>query len=188
MAKSEDKKLLKTPLYEQAKSLNARFVPFSGWSMPVQFSGLKQEHQAVRSNVGMFDISHMGKFALKGKDLIPQLQKLVPSELARLHEGKAQYTVLLNTKAGIIDDIIFYHQGTNDAGETVGFLIVNAATKDKDKEWILSHLDSSKIEFQDLSADKVLIAVQGPNAVKVYSQWSQQILLSYLLLVIYKQR
>ncbi len=167
MAQSENNNLLKTPLYEQAKSLNARFVPFSGWSMAVQFAGLKQEHQAVRSNVGMFDISHMGKFALKGKDLIPQLQKLVPSELARLSEGKAQYTVLLNAKAGIIDDIIFYHQGTNELGETVGFLIVNAATKDKDKQWILSHLEDSDIEFQDLSAEKVLIAVQGPNAVNV---------------------
>lgn len=159
--------LLKTPLYDLALEQKARFVPFSGWSMPVQFAGLKQEHQAIRSDVGMFDISHMGKFALQGRDLIPQLQKLVPSDLARLSKGQAQYTVLLNPQGGIIDDIIFYHQGETTTGETKGFLIVNAATKDKDREWISSHLTDSKIDFQDVSSDRVLIAVQGPAAAKV---------------------
>jgi aminomethyltransferase len=167
MADSANTSLLKTPLYELALAQKARFVPFSGWSMPVQFSGLKQEHQAVRSHVGMFDISHMGKFALQGKDLITQLQKLVPSDLARLSKGEAQYTVLLNPQGGIIDDIIFYHQGVTTTGAIKGFLIVNAATKDKDKEWILSHLTDSDIQFQDLSSDRVLLALQGKNAVEI---------------------
>ena len=167
MAELAKTSLLKTPLYDLAEELKARFVPFSGWLMPVQFGGLKQEHQAVRSHVGMFDISHMGKFALQGKDLIPQLQKLVPSNLARLDKGQAQYTVLLNSQGGIIDDIIFYHQGETATGETKGFLIVNAATKEKDKQWILSHLTDSEIQFQDLSSDRVLIAVQGREAVEI---------------------
>ena len=167
MAELANTPLLKTPLYDQAEELQARFVPFSGWLMPVQFVGLKQEHQAVRSSVGMFDISHMGKFALQGKDLITQLQKLVPSNLARLKKGEAQYTVLLNPQGGIIDDIIFYHQGETAQGDTRGFLIVNAATKEKDKQWILQHLADSEIEFQDLSSDRVLIAVQGSQAVRV---------------------
>ena len=167
MAESLNTPLLMTPLYELALEQKARFVPFSGWSMPVQYVGLKQEHQAVRSNAGMFDISHMGKFALQGKDLIPQLQKLVPSDLARLSKGQAQYTVLLNPQGGIIDDIIFYHQGETAEGETKGFLIVNAATKDKDREWILSHLTGSEVKFEDWSDDRVLIALQGSAAVEI---------------------
>ena len=154
--------LQKTPLYDLASAANARFVPFSGWLMPVQFSGLKQEHEAVRSQVGMFDISHMGKFALAGEDPVAALQPLVPSNLRRLKQGEAQYTVLLNESGGIIDDIIYYHQGASK-----GFLIVNAATKDKDKQWILEHIKESNIEFQDLSSDRVLIALQGKEAVTI---------------------
>ncbi len=157
--------LLRTPLYDVLKEQKARFVPFSGWEMPVQFEGLKKEHQAVRSTVGMFDISHMGKFALVGKDLITQLQALVPSDLSRLSSGEAQYTVLLNEKGGIIDDIIFYHQGETETGEQKGILIVNAATKDKDKHWILDHLKS--VSFQDLSRDRILLAIQGKETTNV---------------------
>lgn len=112
--------LLRTPLYEQAVELKARLTPFAGWEMAVQFSGIAQEHQAVRTKVGMFDISHMGKFTLQGTELISKLQYLVPSDLSRLQPGQAQYTVLLNTDAGILDDIIFYYQGYNDAGEQRG--------------------------------------------------------------------
>lgn len=151
--------LLRTPLYDVLKEQQARFVPFSGWEMPVQFTGLKKEHQAVRSTVGMFDISHMGKFVLVGKDLIAELQALVPSDLSRLSNGQAQYTVLLNEKAGIIDDIIFYDQGETETGEQKGILIVNAGTKDKDKNWLLSHLKTSSLE--DLSSDRILLAIQG---------------------------
>ena len=167
MAESSNTPLLMTPLYELALEQKARFVPFSGWSMPVQYVGLKQEHQAVRSSAGMFDISHMGKFALQGRDLIPQLQKLVPSDLARLSKGRAQYTVLLNNRGGIIDDIIFYHQGETAEGETKGFLIVNAATKDKDREWIVSHLADSEVKFEDWSSDRILIALQGSLALEI---------------------
>jgi aminomethyltransferase len=131
---------------------------FSGWEMPVQFSGLVPEHETVRDRVGMFDISHMGKFTLHGTDSIAQLEKLVPSDLSRLQPGQAQYTVLLNPQAGIIDDIIVYLQ---DAENVV--VIVNAGTKDKDKEWLLTHLDLDRVEFSDLSATHALIAIQGPD-------------------------
>ena len=103
--------LVRTPLFELAVEQNARLTAFSGWEMPVQYVGVKQEHQAVRTTAGMFDISHMGKFALAGKTLLKQLQFLVPSDLERLQPGQAQYTVLLNPQGGIIDDIIFYYQG-----------------------------------------------------------------------------
>lgn len=157
--------LSRTALFDLAVELKARLTPFAGWEMPVQYSGISAEHQAVRTSAGMFDISHMGKFALRGKDLIAEIQKLVPSDLSRLQPGQAQYTVLLNPEAGIIDDIIFYYQGETEAGEQRGFIIVNAATTEKDKRWLLSHLDATQIDFQNLSAKKVLIAVQGPKAV-----------------------
>ena len=157
--------LSRTHLYELAVELKARLTPFAGWEMPVQYTGISAEHQAVRTSAGMFDISHMGKFALQGKDLIPLLQKLVPSDLSRLQAGQAQYTVLLNADGGIIDDIIFYYQGETETGEQRGILIVNAATAEKDKRWLLSHLEADTIDFQNLSAEKVLIAIQGPLAI-----------------------
>ena len=165
MTPTQSSNLLRTPLFTLEQEQKARFVPFSGWEMPVQFIGLKQEHQAVRSKVGMFDISHMGKFTLVGKDLVSQLQTLVPSDLSRLQPQQAQYTVLLNPQGGIIDDIIFYRQEDTVTGEQQGILIVNAATTDKDRNWILEHISPNSIKLQDISRDRALIAVQGVEAV-----------------------
>jgi aminomethyltransferase len=158
--------ILRTPLFELAKTQHARFTAFSGWEMPVQFSGLKLEHHAVRSSAGMFDISHMGKFMLTGGDLITQLQTLVPSDLARLKPGLAQYTVLLNPQGGIVDDIIIYDRGRTLTGEEQALIIVNAGTTDKDKAWLLEHLNDS-ISLEDLTSDYALIALQGPQAAKI---------------------
>lgn len=163
--------LIRTPLFPLAQQLKARFTGFGGWEMPVQFNGITKEHEAVRTNAGMFDISHMGKFTLQGKDLIPQLQKLVPSDFSRLQPGQAQYSVLLNENGGIIDDIIFYYQGVDNTGTQRGVLIVNAATTAKDKAWLLKHIDTTAIQFQDVSSDKVLIAVQGPKATGILQQF-----------------
>lgn len=169
MAKPEENTLplYQTPLYFLAQELKARLTSFGGWEMPVQFSSITTEHQAVRNAAGIFDISHMGKFTLTGKNLIAQLQYLVPSDLSRLQPGQAQYTILLNPNAGIIDDIIFYYQGENSDGEQQGVMIVNAATTSKDKTWLLQHLDTQAINFQDLSKEKILVAVQGPKAVEL---------------------
>lgn len=165
--------LSRTPLYPLHLELNARMVPFSGWEMPVQYSGISQEHHAVRQQTGMFDISHMGKFVLSGANLIDQLQKLVPSDLSPLQPGEAQYTVMLNPAAGIVDDLIIYFQG-EVKGEQKITTIVNAATTDKDKNWLLSHLDMSRVEFQDLSLNKALIAVQGATAVQSLQAFVQE--------------
>jgi len=166
--------LLQTPLYELSLAQKARFTPFSGWEMPVQYTGLKQEHYAVRNTVGMFDISHMGKFALVGQNLIEQLQYLVPSNLASLQSGQAEYTVLLNSQAGIIDDIIFYYQGETATGEQQGLAIVNAATTAKDKAWLLEHFQANSVQLQDLSQQTALIAVQGPQAVSVLQSLAKE--------------
>ncbi len=170
MAKSEESNpetaipLARTPLFELAVEQKARFTAFSGWEMAVQYSGLGREHEAVRTSAGMFDISHMGKFAFNGEQLLEQLQPLVPSDLSRLQPGEAQYTLLLNSHAGILDDIIFYYQGENKAGEQQGVMIVNAATRARDKTWLFANLESAEVDFQDLSLEKALIAVQGPQA------------------------
>ena len=158
--------LLRTPLYDQAVELKARLTAFSGWEMAVQYSGLKNEHQAVRTSVGMFDISHMGKFILQGKELLKHLQKLVPSDLERLQPGRAQYTVLLNPQAGIIDDIIIYYQGKTQAGEQRVKMIVNAATTATDKAWLLANLKTTPVELEDISRQRVLIAIQGPQVIR----------------------
>jgi aminomethyltransferase len=156
--------LARTPLYQIGVELKARFSSFGDWEMPVQYSSITKEHEAVRNNAGIFDISHLGKFTLQGKNLIDQLENLVPSDLSRLQPSQAQYTVLLNPQAGIIDDIIIYYQGLDTIGTQKVVIIVNAATTDKDKSWILTHLDIQTVEFQDHSRDKILIAVQGPKA------------------------
>jgi aminomethyltransferase len=164
--------LAQTPLYQLAVELKARLTSFGGWEMPVQFTGISHEHEAVRNAAGMFDISHMGKFTLEGKSVISQLQGLVPSDLSRLQPGQAQYTVLLNERAGIIDDIIIYNQGKDGTtGIEKAVIIVNAATTGKDKAWLLQNLDAEEVKFQDLSREKVLIAVQGPKASSILQQF-----------------
>lgn len=175
MANQEDnaQSLARTALYQLGVELKARFTTFGGWEMPVQFTGISREHEAVRNSAGMFDISHMGKFTLQGKNLISQLQSLVPSDLNRLQPTQAQYTVLLNPQGGIIDDIIVYYQGEN-TGTQSAFIIVNASTTAKDKAWLLEHLDQNEVQFQDLSREKALIAVQGPKALKYLQPLVQQ--------------
>lgn len=157
--------LARTPLYDLSAELQARFTAFSGWEMPVQYSGIKQEHRAVRETAGMFDVSHMGKFTLQGQGVLNQLQRLVPTDLSRLKPGRAQYTVLLNPAGGIIDDLIIYLQPAADDDRDRVVIIANAATTDKDKTWLLEQLDTQTVDFQDCSRDRALVAVQGPEAV-----------------------
>lgn len=160
---SEITALRRTPLWDLHQAQQARMTAFSGWEMPVQYQGITAEHQAVRQQVGMFDISHMGKFRLRGNTLLAQLQWLVPSDLSCLQPGRAKYTVLLNSEAGILDDLIFYDQGQTPTGEEQLFAIVNAATTAKDQQWLRQHLDSA-ITFEDLTPEQALIAIQGPEA------------------------
>ncbi|MBD2494225.1 glycine cleavage system aminomethyltransferase GcvT [Nostoc sp. FACHB-280] len=161
--------LARTPLYQLGVELKARLTSFGGWEMPVQYSGITSEHEAVRNAAGMFDISHMGKFTLEGKTVIDQLQGLVPSDLSRLQAGQSQYTVLLNPQGGIIDDIIIYYQSEEKVA-----IVVNAATTAKDKSWLLQNLNLDEIQFQDLSPEKVLIALQGPKAEKYLQPFVEQ--------------
>lgn len=158
--------LRQTPLYGLSCECHAKFTDFAGWEMALQYSGLKKEHQAVRESVGMFDISHMGKFSLSGKNVRSSLNYLVPSDLTTLEKGKAQYTVLLNHKGGIIDDIIFYYQGKNEDNIESGILIVNASTTAKDWAWLTENLKNQDVELKNNSEDLGLIALQGKQALE----------------------
>jgi aminomethyltransferase len=153
--------LKRTPLYDLHVAAGARLVEFGGWEMPVQYQGLVAEHNAVRSQVGMFDVSHMGKFAIAGIGILEILNKLVPSNLGRLKVGQALYTVLLNEQAGIIDDVIFYRHEPDGDRENWS-VIVNASTTAKDKAWLQQHLGDRLIDNSDA---QTLIAVQGKTAI-----------------------
>ncbi|MEO0409320.1 MAG: glycine cleavage system aminomethyltransferase GcvT, partial [Cyanobacteria bacterium P01_A01_bin.135] len=130
-----------------------------GWEMPVQFEGIRAEHEAVRNGAGLFDISHMAMLQLQGPALMDQLQGLVPTDLSALEPGNAQYTVLLNEQAGIIDDLIIYRQA--DQRDQRSLIIANAATTDKDIAWLQHHLSEGQLTHL---TDRALLALQGPEA------------------------
>jgi len=151
--------LLRTPLYERHVALGARLVPFAGWEMPVQYEGVIQEHRAVRTDAGAFDVSHMGEIDVEGPRALELLQGLLSNDLAKLEDGKAQYTLLTNERGGIIDDLIVYR-----LSQFHYLLVVNASNKDADFRW-LKERENSGSEVRDVSDEYALIAVQGPNAI-----------------------
>ena len=146
-------------------------VPFAGWEMAVQYGGLVAEHQAVRQQCGVFDISHMGVLQLRGDGAKDALQALVPTDLFRIGPGEACYTVLLNDAGGIRDDLIVYDRGWRtdpkapDAAATHELLVViNAACAEADTDWLRQNLEPSGIAIRDIKGDGVLLALQGPDA------------------------
>lgn len=163
---TESTPLQRTPLYHLSSQCRAKFTDFAGWEMALQYSGIKNEHYAVRESVGMFDISHMGKFFLRGVDLRQKLSYLVPSDLTNLAPHQAQYTVLLNEQGGIIDDIIFYYDGVDQNNIESGILIVNASTRQKDWQWLEDNLQNKGVDLQDNTLEFALIALQGKKAVE----------------------
>jgi aminomethyltransferase len=159
--------LRRTPLAEAAQQAGGRLVPFAGWQMPLQFAGLVQEHQAVRQACGVFDISHMGVLRLRGQAVKDALQALVPSDLFRIGPGEACYTVLLNERGGIRDDLIVYDRGRvqtpqGEADELL--LVINAACAEADTAWLRSQLEPAGVVIEDRKGDGVLLALQGPEA------------------------
>ncbi|MHA6697561.1 glycine cleavage system aminomethyltransferase GcvT [Chryseobacterium sp. A301] len=148
----------RTPLFDTHVSLGAKMVPFAGFEMPVQYSGLTQEHFAVRESVGLFDVSHMGQFFVEGKEAKDLLQKVTTNNLELIENGKAQYTCLPNAEGGIIDDLIVYKM--NDEKY---FVVVNASNIEKDFEHIQSH-NQFEATLTNASDQMALIAIQGPKA------------------------
>ena len=164
--------LQRTPLHELCRDSGGRMVPFAGWEMPVQFSGLIQEHKAVREQVGMFDISHMGVLRLEGPNPKDALQQMVPSDLHRIGPGEACYSVLLNERGGIRDDLIVYDCGSLDAERGALVLVINAACADSDTAWIREQMEPAGLTVTDIKQGGVLLALQGPKAIALLEQLS----------------
>jgi aminomethyltransferase len=154
--------LKRTPLYEKHIAHGARMVPFSGWEMPVQYSGIIDEHEAVRSRAGLFDVSHMGEFEFRGPQLKEFLNYLSANDATRLTPGRAQYSMLLNEQGGTIDDIIIYLLEDDHA-----LMVVNSSNIDKDWEHVARVASGFDVEAENRSDDFALFAVQGPRAVEV---------------------
>lgn len=140
--------------------LGAKMVPFAGYSMPLQYSVLTEEHKTVRNGVGIFDVSHMGEFFLKGPNALALIQKVTSNDAAKLEIGGAQYSCFPNTQGGIVDDLLVYRMG-----EESYMLVVNASNIEKDWNWVSKHNDLG-VEMTNESDDYSLFAVQGPLAVK----------------------
>jgi aminomethyltransferase len=153
----------KTPLYDEHVRLGAKMVPFAGWQMPVQYTGIGEEHQAVRTNVGIFDISHMGQLIADGPGVCEWLDTMLTNNVAKLEVGTGQYTFLLNERGGIIDDLIVYR-----IGEEKFLLVVNAARADEDFAWCQDHLPAKQVLLANRSPDFGAVAIQGPRITELF--------------------
>ncbi len=159
--------LKQTPLHDEHVRLGAKMVDFGGWSMPVQYTGIIDEHNAVRGKLGIFDISHMGQFFAKGPGALGWLNGLLTNNVERLSVGECQYTFLLNDAGGVIDDLIVYR-----IGEENYLLVVNAAKIDEDFAWMKSHL-AAGVEFVNRSEEFAGLAVQGPRSAQLFDAFFQ---------------
>ena len=156
-----DPTLRRTPLYPAHVAAGARMVPFSGWDMPVQYTGIIEEHRAVRARAGLFDVSHMGEFDIAGPGALPLIQGLVTNDLARLALGQAMYTPMCTPEGGIIDDLLVYRLGDDHL-----MLVVNAANTAADLAWIRDHA-AGNVRVTDRSDGIALLALQGPRAQEI---------------------
>jgi aminomethyltransferase len=167
----------KTPLYDEHVRLSARMGPFAGWLMPVQYTGIVEEHQTVRNNVGIFDISHMGQLIVEGAGASEWLNTILTNNIDKLQVGQGQYTFLLNERGGIIDDLIVYRIGDQNF-----LLVVNAARTEEDFAWLQKHLEEGRsadrpsggfetaapCKLTDRSAAFGGVAIQGPHVMELF--------------------
>ena len=151
-----------TPFTSKHLALGAKMAEFAGYNMPISYSGINDEHQAVRKNAGIFDVSHMGEFILKGDGALDLIQRVTSNDASKLSAGKAQYSCLPNENGGIVDDLLVYCIEENK----VYMLVVNASNIDKDWEWIRKH-NSGGVEMHNISDKTCLLAIQGPNATRI---------------------
>ena len=157
-----------TALTEKHIQLGAKMAPFAGYNMPISYSGIKEEHHAVRNNVGVFDVSHMGEFIVRGKEAINLLQLVTSNDVSKLNIGDAQYSCLPNQNGGIVDDLLIYRLPEDQCaeGEQAFMLVVNASNIEKDWNWI-SQFNSFDTKMINISDQTGLLAVQGPKATEI---------------------
>ncbi len=158
-----------TPLTEKHIALGAKMAEFAGYNMPISYTSITDEHAAVRNAVGVFDVSHMGEFIVKGKDALAFLQSATSNDVAKLQPGDIQYSCLPNKKGGIVDDLLVYRMDDvaemTTEGEQTFMLVVNASNEVKDWRWLKRLARSFEVNMQNISTKTGLIAVQGPQAI-----------------------
>ncbi|MEY3435818.1 MAG: glycine cleavage system aminomethyltransferase GcvT [Bacteroidota bacterium] len=151
-----------TPFTEKHIALGAKMAEFAGYNMPISYSGINDEHQAVRTNAGIFDVSHMGEFIFKGEGALDLIQRVTTNDASKITNGQAQYSCMTNENGGIVDDLLVYCIEFNK----VYMLVVNASNIEKDWEWIMKH-NTGNVEMHNISYKTCLLAIQGPNATKI---------------------
>jgi aminomethyltransferase len=151
-----------TPFTARHIALGAKMAEFAGYNMPISYTGINDEHQSVRNNSGVFDVSHMGEFILKGEQALDLIQRVTTNDASKLTNGKAQYSCLTNENAGIVDDLLVYCIEENK----VYMLVVNASNIEKDWEWIMGH-NTKAVEMHNISDKTCLLAIQGPAATRI---------------------
>ncbi len=152
----------RTPLYNRHKELGARFIEFAGWEMPLQYSGVFEEHYAVRKSAGLFDVSHLARIEVRGKEAAPFVNLLITTDLERLKEGCAQYTFLCDKNGRIIDDLLVYKKGEGSV-----FLCANAINREKVVKWLEEYAAPYNVEIKDLTETTAQLAIQGPEALGI---------------------
>ena len=153
--------LHRTPLFEVYKEYGGKTIDFGGWELPVQFSSIKEEHEAVRTKAGLFDVSHMGEVEVKGKDSLPFLQKMMTNDISKIKNGSAQYTAMCYENGGTVDDLLVYKMEEHHY-----LLVVNASNIEKDYKWLEDHVEGDVI-LDNLSEKTAQLALQGPLAEQV---------------------
>lgn len=159
---------LKTPLYEAHVKAGGKIVPFAGYLLPVQYEGVIKEHMAVRTQAGLFDVSHMGEILCEGKDALANLNKILTNDFTNMVDGQARYAVMCNDNGGCVDDLIVYKRCDEKY-----FIVVNASNKDKDFAWMKAH-EFKEATFTDVSSDYAQVALQGPNAMTILKKLTKE--------------
>lgn len=160
--------LKRTPLFDVYKENGGKTIDFGGWELPVQFSSIKEEHEAVRTRAGLFDVSHMGEVEVKGSESLHYLQKMMTNDLSKLKNGGAQYTAMCYENGGTVDDLLVYKIEDDHY-----LLVVNASNIEKDYKWLEDHLEGD-VSIENLSEKMAQLALQGPLAEKVLQKLSSE--------------
>jgi aminomethyltransferase len=160
--------LKRTPLFDTYKEYGAKTIDFGGWELPVQFSSIKEEHEAVRTRAGLFDVSHMGEIDVKGTDSLRYLQKMMTNDISKLSDGGAQYTAMCYENGGTVDDLLVYKLKDNHY-----LLVVNASNIEKDYAWLAEHTEGD-VQLENLSEKTAQLALQGPLAQKVLQRLASE--------------
>ncbi|MCY7674562.1 glycine cleavage system aminomethyltransferase GcvT [Bacillus safensis] len=157
--------LKRTPLFHAYETFGAKTIDFGGWELPVQFSSIKEEHEAVRTKAGLFDVSHMGEVDVKGQDALPFLQRLLTNDVSKLTDGKALYTAMCYEDGGTVDDLLVYQKEKDHY-----LLVINASNIEKDVDWLLKHQGEDDVLIKNISDQTALLALQGPLAADIIKE------------------